>query len=100
MIVLKFGGAALADATRGENTAKIIEESIPSGPVVVVSAMKDVTDILETWLREAVIAGRSTQQASPLATLREKHEYVLQELVGAPDVNEDLSRASTASDTV
>jgi len=93
-VVLKFGGAALADVERGLNTVSIIERLLDRRPVVVVSAMKDVTDILEDWLQRAVTTGaRLDDEDGPLAVLRRKHAAVVRGFVHAPAIQEDLSKA-------
>lgn len=92
MIVLKFGGAALANTSQGENTTSIIEQVKSEKPIVVVSAMLDVTNILESWLRDSVDKDLS-QEESPLHLLRKKHEDVLHDLVNKDEIKEDLSKA-------
>ncbi len=46
MIVMKFGGSSLANAERIRRVASIIEGSLESCPIVVLSAMGDTTDDL------------------------------------------------------
>ena len=92
MIVLKFGGAALANAAQGKNTTSIIDQVKSDKPIVVVSAMRDVTNILENWLRESVTKDLSKEE-SPLHELRKKHEDVLDDLVEKDEIKDDLSKA-------
>ncbi|MBQ9630880.1 MAG: aspartate kinase, partial [Treponema sp.] len=46
MIVMKFGGSSLADASRIEHVASIVQAYHKSKPIVVLSAMGDTTDHL------------------------------------------------------
>lgn len=46
MIVMKFGGAALKNSKRVENVGKIVKQHIKYNPIVVLSAIGDVTDLL------------------------------------------------------
>ena len=45
-VVMKFGGTSVADAAAFENVARIVASEREAAPVVVVSAMSDVTDAL------------------------------------------------------
>lgn len=54
MIVMKFGGTSLADADRIASVAEIVRARLAHRPVVVLSAMAGVTDLLV----EAVAAAR------------------------------------------
>lgn len=74
LVVMKFGGTSVEDATAVARTAKIVEGRFAGGciPVVVVSALAKVTDQL---LAAAAAAG-SGDRASALATssrLRQRH---------------------------
>ena len=53
MIVMKFGGSSVADAERIRGVADIVRERIARQPVVVVSALAGVTDLLEQALSAA-----------------------------------------------
>jgi aspartate kinase len=46
VIVMKFGGTSVADAARIRAAAEIVRGRLPRGPVVVVSALAGVTDLL------------------------------------------------------
>lgn len=58
IVVMKFGGTSVEDATAMLRTASIVEGRIKKGlsPVVVVSAMAKVTD---TLLAAAAAAGKT-----------------------------------------
>ena len=55
MIVLKFGGAALADTENFENAISYINKVKDKKPIVVVSAMKGVTDLLIDSIDHALL---------------------------------------------
>ena len=81
LVVMKFGGTSVEDATAMLRTAGIIEGRLRKGllPIVVVSAMAKVTD---TLLAAAAAAGRNERdQALKLSdTLRTRHLNVAAEL--------------------
>jgi len=82
MIVMKFGGTSVMDATAIDRTAQIVKGRLPRRPVVVVSAMSKVTDAL---LAAGKAAGEGQREkALELARgLRERHHNTAKELVTA-----------------
>ncbi|HEY2345097.1 MAG TPA: bifunctional aspartate kinase/homoserine dehydrogenase I [Xanthomonadaceae bacterium] len=66
----KFGGSSVADADRYRNVASLLRGEPEGAQVVVVSAMRGVTDALVA-LATAVAAGEDTQAA--LFALQERH---------------------------
>ena len=46
MIVMKFGGSSVADAERISQVGRIVHDRLARRPVVVVSALGGVTDLL------------------------------------------------------
>jgi aspartate kinase len=80
MIVLKFGGTSVGDATRIRTVFSIVSERLQRRPVVVVSAFSGVTDRLFQLARDAV---KSKQD---LSWLQERHLAVIRDL----DVARDL----------
>jgi len=54
MIIMKFGGTSIRDATAFKNVARIVHDNIGKNPVVVLSAMAGVTDLLEEAVQSAV----------------------------------------------
>ena len=60
-IVMKFGGTSVADAGAFENVARIVAREREASPVVVVSAMSGVTDILLGATNKA--GGRNSDEA-------------------------------------
>ena len=58
MIVMKFGGTSVATAERILAVAEIVAGQRDRAPVVVVSALAGVTDLLTRALRHTIFARR------------------------------------------
>ncbi len=91
MIVLKFGGTSVGDAPAMLRTATIISERIERNPVVVISAMAQVTD----QLMEA--AGLATERRVDAARIRSgdlaaRHFSVLEEVTAAGPGRDEAAR--------
>ena len=90
LVVMKFGGTSVEDATAILRTASIVADRIRKGlnPIVVVSAMSKVTD---TLLAAAAAAGRNTrEEALKLSdSLRTRHLNTAAELVTNSKENGD-----------
>jgi len=71
--VLKFGGTSVEDAAAFERVAGIVREERGARPVVVVSAMSGVTDVL--------LASASAERTADLAPLLERHREVARQLL-------------------
>jgi aspartate kinase len=84
MIVMKFGGTSVQDATAINQVAEIVKSKIDKKPVVVVSAMSKVTD---TLLRIAQTAHeRDYEEAKKIINeLCERHLKTTGELLSASD---------------
>jgi aspartate kinase len=84
IVVMKFGGTSVEDATAILRTASIVEGRVKKGlrPVVVVSAMAKVTDQLLACAA-AALAGRGDRDAALeiVRRLRARHLQVAGELV-------------------
>ena len=76
VVVMKFGGAALENAEKIRNVFSVVRQRLPEKPVVVVSAMKGVTDLL---------LGSFAEKAN-IAKIRHTHVQALKEL----DLDEKL----------
>jgi aspartate kinase len=81
MIVMKFGGTSVQDATAIRRVATIVKERIPQKAVVVVSAMAKVTDQLLAMAKAAGAGDRDSALALSRA-LRERHYNTAGELLG------------------
>lgn len=84
MIVMKFGGTSVQDATAIHQVAEIVKSKIDLSPVVVVSAMSKVTD---TLLRIAQVAHqRDYEEAKKIiGELYERHLKTARELLSGKD---------------
>ncbi|MBD3225864.1 MAG: aspartate kinase [Caldithrix sp.] len=80
MRVMKFGGTSIKDARAIRNVAGIIETHIHTKPVVVVSAMAGVTDILQDSVKAAAGQDASAIQ-SIIEEIEHKHVVVIKELL-------------------
>jgi aspartate kinase len=89
MIVMKFGGTSVEDAQAITRVASIVADRRAHKPVVVVSAMGGVTDVLVAMARGAAGTGLSTSLKS-LQELRERHYAAGEKLKVASQVNPRL----------
>jgi aspartate kinase len=60
MIVMKFGGSSVANAERIRHVAEIVKTQITRKPVLVLSAMGDITDVLLRTANQACSKGTFT----------------------------------------
>lgn len=79
MIVMKFGGTSVEDATAMRNVARIIQRELHRSPFVVLSACAGVTNLL-VRMAKAVAHGRREEAASHAAVLKERHVRIWNEL--------------------
>lgn len=73
MIVMKFGGTSVGNAERINEVAKLVASYRNTQPVVVTSAMTQVTNQLEDMARLAVTGNRKRVIAKKLASLKAVH---------------------------
>src|SRR6185437_2715757 len=81
MIVMKFGGTSVEDATAISRAAEIVKGRMEQKPVVVVSAMAKVTDQLLAMAKAAGAGDRDTAQRL-CRSLQERHYNTAGELLG------------------
>ena len=81
MIVMKFGGTSLEDASAIDRAAQIVCHRLARDPVVVVSAMAKVTDQLVAMGRAAGSGDRDSALQLSRA-VRERHYNAASELLG------------------
>src|SRR5215211_491424 len=86
LLVMKFGGTSVGNATAIAALAEITREQLVvwNRAVVVVSAMSGVTDLLIQGAQTAA-SGDAANYKAIARRLREKHAAALAELVAAPD---------------
>ena len=81
MIVMKFGGTSVENASAIERVCEIVRGRLERRPMVVVSAMAKVTDALLATAKAA--GGGDRERALELSReLRERHYNTASELVG------------------
>jgi aspartate kinase len=90
MIVMKFGGSSVGDATRIRTVLDLVRREMPRKPVVVASAHKGVTNLL-VKLGERARAGEVD-----VSDLERLHVKIAQDLgVGTDHIRESLAELST-----
>lgn len=96
-LVMKFGGTSVGNAKAISQTASIVRDygSIWDNIVVVVSAMRGVTDALVTGARTAA-DGDQTAYPSIVSDLRIKHTLVIAELLEEGSTRTDLLKVVDA----
>ncbi|MHB0971072.1 MAG: lysine-sensitive aspartokinase 3 [Thermoanaerobaculia bacterium] len=80
MIVIKFGGTSVGDATHLRCAIEIVASASERKPIVVVSALAGVTNQLVAATRVAS-AGRFDEVETLLAQIRERHDEIAYELI-------------------
>ena len=80
-IVMKFGGTSLEDAVAIRRAAQIVRHRLDHRPVVVVSALSNVTDELLEAGRLAA-KGQLEEATELLVSLQRRHEQVVQQSAG------------------
>lgn len=80
MIIMKFGGTSVQDGTAISRVIDIVRDRLDRKPIVVVSALSKVTDLLYKICDEA--AARHTEAAlEAIATLKKRHLDLAEELL-------------------
>ena len=83
MIIMKFGGTSVRDAAAMQNVQQIILGRLAEKPVVVVSAMAGVTDLLEDALNSAI--DQNTDQVNQIFTkIEQLHIRTAKQLFSDP----------------
>ena len=89
MKVLKFGGSSVADASRLQAAARIVERQLdgcPGDGAVVVSALGGVTDRLLALAAGALEGGGGPEAAREVAALRNHHLKIAAEVATEADL--------------
>jgi len=100
LIVMKFGGSSVADAGRIRNVVEIIAEQarkadrIEERPVVVVSALGGVTDLLVAAARAAGQDDLPSQE-SAVAEIERRHRWAISECFDSSEHRHDLEMVVT-----
>ncbi|MBR3029615.1 MAG: aspartate kinase [Bacteroidales bacterium] len=92
MIIMKFGGTSVADATAMLRTISIVESKLHQKPVMVVSACAKVTDALYNVISLAE-ACKQEEASDAIAALRARHMGIVDDINATlPSVNERKDR--------
>jgi aspartate kinase len=89
MIIMKFGGTSVKNELAMQNVAGIISANLPKKPVIVVSALAGVTDMLERSLDEA-LHQRDRSMKTTINKLRTRHTNVIDALFQDTSSHESL----------
>jgi len=81
-MVMKFGGTSLEDAAAIRRAIRIIQQRLPHRPVIVASALANVTDQLLAAAKAAARGELQTARAS-LQELKRRHEQVALDVAGS-----------------
>jgi len=76
MIVMKFGGTSVGNAERIRNVANIVKSNIGKKPIVVVSAVTKITDMLLKLANESI----ENKREETLENIRKTHNSILEML--------------------
>jgi aspartate kinase len=90
VIVMKFGGTSVADAERILGVCEIVGRHVAQRPVVVVSALAGVTDLLERIVA-LTGEGRPEPLEAPLAELERRHRWAVAGAVEGGATRHELS---------
>src|SRR4029450_3096621 len=96
MIVMKFGGTSVASAERIRGVAERVRERMARAPVVVVSALGGITDLLVDGARMAL--ARDTGAEEIRLAILHRHQELIHELFPAGAVRERLRQHVEAID--
>ncbi len=80
MIIMKFGGTSVQDATSMTAVIEIVRTKVPKNPLVVTSAISGATNILLQAPRLA-IQGEKQKALDNLVLLRERHWSIAEKIV-------------------
>ena len=78
MIVMKFGGSSVGSSEAIHQVSQVVSNAKEQKPVVVVSALRGITDTLIQTAKQA--QSRQSSPESLVAVLRERHATVCEEL--------------------
>src|SRR5437667_8867122 len=92
MVVVKFGGTSVGAVPQIDQAARIVHSMRESKPVVVVSAMGGVTDLL-LQAGEAAVTGETRQRDDKLSEIRSRHDRAINELFKNRNIVHELQDA-------
>lgn len=95
MIVMKFGGTSVGDASAIRRTAEIVRGKLARNPIVVVSALAGTTNALLSAAEQAA-SGKLVPAIALVEQLRERHLAAIAELTGGAGDADDLAATESA----
>ncbi len=96
MIVMKFGGTSVGDAARIRAVCEIVAARASRQPIVVVSALAQVTDLIHGAI-EAARRGDREGTERALADVERRHRWALAGSIDAASTRHDLALTLDAS---
>lgn len=100
MIVMKFGGTSVQNAEAISRVIEIVRGRLDQRPVVVVSALSKVTDLLYK-ISDSAAARNSALAIEQINTLRERHLALSKELLDStPYLDEAVSKVNDICDAL
>jgi len=90
MIIMKFGGTSVRDASALKNIIPIIKQHLSKKPIIVVSAMAGITNLLEESVQIAVNQ-ESQLVEEAIHKIESHHINVIEELFNGDDTYKALS---------
>jgi aspartate kinase len=96
MVIMKFGGSSVGNVEAMRACASIVGRFLAERPVVAVSALQGVTDLLIAAAKAAA-AGKTAVAEQGMMEVRRRHSTAVQ---GAPDAAEDVERLLDECDGV
>ncbi len=98
MVVMKFGGNSVGDSERIKNVCDIIKSKLKEKPIVVLSAVKGITDKL---IDTAKMAANDEDVSKELEEIKETHHKILKDLeLGESLVDEQLEAYDKVVDKI
>lgn len=91
MIVMKFGGTSVQDAAAIGNAVEIVSSRLDRAPIVVVSAMARVTDML-VRISQAAKERQFDKASAMIEQIRERHRATARQLLEGLDSLEAVER--------
>lgn len=85
MIIQKFGGTSVKDAPAMKNVAEIIRQHLDMQPIVVVSALAGITDLLIQAL-EAAVFHEKEKAESICKLIHDRHSKMIDDLITDPEI--------------
>jgi aspartate kinase len=90
MIIQKFGGTSVKDVPAMQNVTAIIKKYIDQQPVVVVSALGGITDMLIQAL-EASAMHEKQKAESVCEVIKSRHHEMVNALISIPEIHQSLT---------